>query len=57
MIVGITVSHPVTVRWLTKLEETYDAEVIDWRNQIASNLCVLDEVEYMNFFQSYSYSE
>ena len=57
MIVGITVSHPVTVRWLTKLEETYDAEVIDWRNQIASNLCVLDEVEDMDFFQSYSYSE
>lgn len=52
--VGVTISHRVTVRWLAKLGETYDAEVIDWRNQIASNLNVLDEVEDVNFFQGYS---
>ena len=49
--VGITVSHRVTVKWLTKLGETYDAEVIDWRNQIANNLGVLEEVEDTNFFR------
>ena len=54
--VGFTVSHRVTIRWLAKLGETYDAEVIDWKNQIASNynLGVLDEVEDVNFFQSFS---
>ena len=55
--VGVTVSHRVTVRWLAKLGETYDTEVMDWRNQIASNLAVLDEVEDVNFFQNHSYSE
>ena len=49
--VGVTVSHRVTVRWLARLGETYDAEVIDWKNQIASNLGVLDEVEDVNFFR------
>ena len=52
--VGVTVSHRVTIRWLAKLGETYDTEVIDWKNQIASNLGVLDEVEDVNFFQSFS---
>ena len=56
--VSITVSHRVTVKWLTKLGETYDAEVIDWRNQIAGNLGILDEVEDTNFFRVIrSYSE
>ena len=34
----MTVSHSVTMRWLGKLSETYDADVIEWRDQLIDHL-------------------
>lgn len=36
----------VTIRWLAKLASTYDSEVISWRNHLADNLNVFEEVAF-----------
>ena len=36
--VGVTISHSVTMRWLGKLSETYDSDVIEWRDHLIDNL-------------------
>ena len=41
--VGVTVSHSVIIRWLNKLGNTHDAELINWKNLITESLDFFDE--------------
>lgn len=45
--VGLVVSHSITLRWLKKLASTYDSEIVSWRNRLADNLDVFEEVIYI----------